>query len=280
MRKLLIIVMSIFVWTSCKEPAPIYFNRPIGKLAIEFDESLQGGYFNLDDLMERGWDGLMEQIESEGDSILMEEFQERMESALNPPEVPDTCQLDEVTRDSSSQDKLKKPSLVKTEDSLAINFNRTAYEVIYGWMVSYIDEAKYYAYVLSKNKLQIFTIDTTENINSYTLIELSDTLKLTTYADRYFLNFKTPLGWEILQIQELEGILYFKAIGRAVYNSDASPQDIKSLEASMSSYYKNLRPIFDDDGQVIGFKARLRTRKLIETFDEKEKPWLRLISFF
>ena len=296
MKKLLVIITGLTIISSCYISAPVYFNRPIGKPATEFDESIQGVYLDIDDVVEYFENSFGKKLESIGDSTLIastkERFMEIIESALNPSETLDTSSAESSQKDfpdkdhasndtgaASDPNKLEEPLPEKTGDSLRINFNEPIHQVISNSKTTYLDRAEFYVYVLSQSKLQIITIDSAFNINSSSLIELSDTLKLTTVADRYFLNSKTPLGWEIIQIQELDGILIFKAMGTKINYTDASALDLDSLEVSVSNYYRNLKPIQENNGEVIGFKARTNRLKILKTFDIKEEPWYRLVSY-
>jgi len=295
MKKLLIIIIGLTIISSCYISAPVYFNRPIGKPATEFDESIQGVYLDIDDVVEDFESSFEKKLESIGDSTFVdsigERFMEIIESALNPSEILDTSSADSSqvefpdkdyasidTGAVSDQDKVEEPLPEETEDSLRINYNASIHQVISNTKTTYLDKAEFYMYVLSPSKLQIITIDSAFSINSSSLIELSDTLKLTTVADRYFLNSKTPLGWEIIQIQELDGVLIFKAIGNKIYTTEAAQEDLDSLEVSVSNYYRNLKPIKENNGEVIGFKARTSRLKILKTFDIKEEPWYRLVS--
>lgn len=278
MKKLLLSLAVAGLITACYENAPVYFPRPLGRPADGFDESFHGVYFDLNNITEDWLDEMGERIETEGDSALMEEFASRL--GITDREEDPSAQQGVANKNEETESTQRKSRRQKTEDSLAIEFNPSVSEIISSAAASYLDHANYYAYKLDENELRLFIVDTHDTINSYPLIQLSDSVKLTTYDDRYFLNFGTPLGWEIIQIQQIApDILAFKAIGAPV-STDPPPRDLESLEESVEDYYRYLRTLVDEDGQVVGFRARLRKRKVIETFDTKETPWLRLISVF
>ncbi|MFQ6615917.1 MAG: hypothetical protein ACE5HZ_04020 [Fidelibacterota bacterium] len=265
--------------TACYEDAPVYFNRPLGRPAGGFDESFKGVYFDLDGVTQDWLDGLGETIESQGDSAVIGEFLETLgfgEQEKDTVSVSGT----EFRQGRTSRQRTETSAGDATEDSLVMSFNQSVSQIISDAASSSRQDAKYYAYVFGRTGLQLFTVDSTDIIRSNPLIQLSDTVQLTTYADRYFLNFRTPLGWEIIQVKQVTGdIVAFQAITASV-STDPSPKDLKALEASVTNTYRNLRAIVDDDGHVVGFRARLRNRQVIETFDSKEGAWLRLIRIF
>lgn len=259
MKKLSCLLAVVALMTACYENAPVYFNRPLGRPAEGFDESFRGVYFDLDDMTQDWMREWGEKIESEGDSALFEKFLERMG-------------VYDQEKDTASAPGKN----VSNQDTLPIRFNEPVSETILGRAASYKDNVKYSAFVLGKVDLKFFTVDTTDSVHSYPLIQLSDTVKLTTYGDRYFLNFRSPLGWEIVQITQVDsGLVVFKAV-RAPVLTDPPPNDLKSLEAAVDEHYPNLRAIVGEDDHVVGFKARLSNRKVLETLDKKEGTWLKL----
>ncbi len=102
-----------------------------------------------------------------------------------------------------------------------------------------------------------------------TLLSLGTAVLLTKYSGKYFLNFKTEYGWEILQLDVWENkFLSARPFYFTGYN-DCS-RTVAELTASTKSIYPDLKPILKDK-KVIGYKAALMPKLLLDRFKQSEE---------
>ena len=128
---------------------------------------------------------------------------------------------------------------------------------------------------ITYDRIFFIAVDSLGNNLRDTLLSLSPTVLLTKYSGKYFLNFKTPFGWEILQMDMWENkFLSARPFYFTDYN-DCS-KNISELTASTKNIYPNLKPILNKEKKVIGYKAVLNTKLLLDKFKKSEETVLLL----
>ena len=103
-----------------------------------------------------------------------------------------------------------------------------------------------------------------------TLLALNSKIILTKYSGKYFINFKTEYGWEIMQMDVWEN-KFLSARPFYFTSYDECAKNISALTASTKNIYPNLSPILNSDKKVIGFKGVLNPKLLMEKFKNTQE---------
>lgn len=108
-----------------------------------------------------------------------------------------------------------------------------------------------------------------------TLLSLNDVVLLTRFSEKYFLNFKTAYGWEIMQMDVWEN--KFLSVRPFYFTSyDECSRTAAELASSAKNIYPNLKPILNAEKKVIGVNAKLDAKILLEKFKRSEETVLLL----
>jgi len=274
MRYFLLFISLALLAISCKPPLPVYFDQPIGIKVQGFDTTISGNYLPLDDVVDKGTKEFSDKYKVKYDKILPKDtgfFLEVNGKDINYDDVKD---LLGVKKDSGKIELNKKEC-----DSIFGSFC-SFNELISSKLGSKIDKlgpTKPVAGIVKITYDRIFfiAVDSLGNNLRDTLLSLSQTVLLTKYSGKYFLNFKTPFGWEILQMDMWENkFLSARPFYFTDYN-DCS-KNVSELTASTKNIYPNLKPILNKEKKVIGYKAVLNPQLLLDKFKKSEETVLLL----
>ena len=257
-------VCCLLFFASCKQPVPVYFDNPIGTKMQGFDTSLAGNYFPLDDILEKNMREFSNKYTIKYDKIVLKDTSTSLEVNGKEINYEEIKSLIGTGKDSS-----KVTQEIKCDSSID-KFNKLAVNMMSENSVDSKDVAGIIK--IMYDKAISISIDSA-GVNHYdTLARLDSKTILTKYAGKYFLNFKTPYGWEILQIETWEG--NFLSVRPFYFTSyDGCAQTVSALTASTKNIYPNLVAILKDK-KVIGFKAVMNTKYLLEAFKKSEAPML------
>ena len=271
MRYFLFFLSLSILATSCKPPLPVYFDKPIGIQVQSFDTLIAGNYIPLDDVIDKGTKEFSEKYKIKYDKILSVKADTAFSIDVNGKEMnyEEVKDILGVKKDSGKIE-LKAQNCDSIFHSLC-SFN----ELISAKLTSDIDKknpSKPVAGIIkiSYDRVFFISVDSLGNNMRDTLLTLSSKITLTKYSGKYFLNFKTPYGWEIMQLDIWEN--KFLSVRPFYFTGyDDCAQNISQLTASTKSIYPNLSPIQNSEKKVIGFKAMLNPRMLLDKFKNSEE---------
>lgn len=268
MRHFIFFLSLLILAVSCKPPLPVYFDQPIGTKVQGFDTMIAGNYLPLDDIVEKAQNAFTDKYAVKYDKILVKDSSSSLEA--NSKDI-DYDEIKNIVRDNT--DSLKP---VKEEDCDSIfkslcKFNKLISTEI-SLRIDRMGPQKPVAGMVKITYDRIFfiAVDSAGNNMRDTLLALNSSVLLTKYGGRYFINFKTPFGWEIMQLDLWEGrYLSVRPFYFTGYN-DCSKTPAE-LTASTQKIYPNLSPLLDPGKKVIGFKAAMNPKLLLEKFKRSEE---------
>ncbi len=265
----LVLGICSFLGVSCKQPLPVYFDKPIGIKVQGFDSVIAGNYLPVEDLIDKGEKEFSDRYEIRYDKIIIKDsayFKNQKANEVNYEEVNN---LIGVKKDSAKA----KPDLSNC-DSLfktICQFNKLVTESL-GNDIDKIGPVKPDVGFLKITYDRIFFIglDSAGNNVRDTLLQLSPNTVLTKYSGKYFLNFNTPYGWEIMQMDLWENNFMST---RLFYFTDytSCPHSVAELTASTKNIYPDLKPILNKNKKVAGYRAVLNPKLLLDKFNKSEE---------
>ncbi|HLC82544.1 MAG TPA: hypothetical protein VJI69_01860 [Bacteroidia bacterium] len=119
---------------------------------------------------------------------------------------------------------------------------------------------------ISKNKISIIIRDSLTNNHDVLLVQLNEKIKLTTYSEDYFLNFKTPFGWEYLKIESWNKGDFLNMVPFYFTNYNDKTGDVNVFLKSTSDIYQDLKPVYNNDKIILGVKGVSNPKVVIEKF--------------
>ncbi len=274
MRYFLFFLSLSLLITSCKQPLPIYFDNPIGTKVQGFDTAIAGNYIPLYDVIDKGTKEFFEKYKVKYDKILPTDTSFSLEKNgkdVNYEEIKDILGV----KKDSGKIELNARDCDSIFHSLC-SFN----ELMTSKLGSDIDkkgQTKPVAGIVKITYDRVFfiSVDSSGKNMRDTLLSLSPKILLTKYSGKYFLNFSTPFGWEIMQLDVWEN-KFLSARPFYFTSYDDCAKNISELTFSTKNIYPNLSPILNSDKKVIGFKAILNPKLLLEKFKDSEAVLLLL----
>ena len=267
-RKIILAFFICAVFVSCKPPLPIYFDLPIGTKVQGFDTTIAGNYIPLDDVIERGTKEFSEKYDVGYDKIVLKGFSVEVNGKeLNYEDLKTLAGL-------ASKDSTKKEFSDAECDSLfdlICDFNSLASAKL-GSRIDKMGPSNARAAMvkISYDRIFFITVDSAGNNSRDTLLSLDQKIILTKYSGKYFLNFKNDYGWEIMQLDVWENkFLSVRPFYFASYNGCS--KSISELTASTKNIYPDLKPILNKEKKVVGYKAILAPKLLLEKFKKSEE---------
>jgi len=109
---------------------------------------------------------------------------------------------------------------------------------------------------ISKNKISIIIRDSLTNNHDVLLVQLNEKTKLTTYSDDYYLNFKTPFGWEYLKIESWNKGDFLNMVPFYFTNYNDKTGDVSVFLKSTSDIYPDLKAVYNDE-KIISIIRRI-----------------------
>lgn len=266
----------LLFFASCKPPLPVYFDQPIGTKVQGFDTAIAGNYILLDDVIDKGTKEFSEKYKVKYDKILPLAADTSFSFESNGKDInyDDVKDLLGVKNDSGKIELNKKEC-----DSIFSSFC-SFNELISSKLGSDIDKtgpAKPVAGIvkIAYDRIFFIGVDSLDNNLRDTLLQLDAKIHLTKYSGKYFLNFKTPFGWEIMQMDVWEN--KFLSVRPFYFRDyDDCAKNVSALTISTKNIYPNLKPIINSEKKVIGFSAVLAPKLLLEKFKKSEETVLLL----
>jgi hypothetical protein len=271
---LLLTAYCLLLLSSCKPPLPVYFDMPIGTKMQGFDTIIAGNYLLLDDLINKGTKEFSEKYIVRYDKII--------------PRVSDTSFSFEMNSKGIDYGDIKNLLGIK-DDSEKKNLNDKECDSIFYSLCSFNDlvSAKLCSDIdknrptkpvagmlkITYDRIFFIAVDSLGNNIRDTLLSINSSVLLTKYAEKYFLNFKTEHGWEILQLEIWEHkFLSIRPFYFTSYNKCA--KNVLELTASTENIYPGLKPILNKEKKIIGFKASINPKLVVAQFKKSEEVML------
>lgn len=266
---LLPVVYCLFLFPSCKPPLPVYFDKPIGMKMQGFDTLLAGNYLPLDDVIEKGKKEFSDKYDVHYDRIIKKDSGYSLEVNGKEVNYEEVKELIGTKNDSGkvSFDLSKCDSIFKTFCS----FNSLVTARL-GNDIDKIGPVKPVIGIIkiTYDRILFIGVDSAGANIRDTILQLSPKVVLTKYSGKYFLNFSTPYGWEIVQLDAWENkFLSSRLFYFTDYNACSST--VPELTASTKNIYPSLKPILNKEKKVIGYKAVLVPKLLLEKFKRSEE---------
>lgn len=258
---------------SCKSPIPVYFNTPIGVKVQGFDTSIAGNYIPLEEVIEKGTKEFSEKYKINYDKIQLKDRADSSAATGKEINYEEVKNIIGIKKDTARKE--------KAIDCDSLFNTLTAYNTLMAvTLTSRLDKKlpvklKAGMINISYDRIMFIQADSLGNNFRDTLITLGTSVLLTKYSGRYFLNFKTLLGWEILQLDVWENkFLSVRPFYFTGYND--CTKSISELTASTAAIYPDLKPVLNKEKKVIGFKAVMDAKLLLEKFKRSESTVLLL----
>ena len=274
MRYFLFFISISLLAVSCKPPLPVYFDAPIGTKVQGFDTTISGNYIPLDDVIDKGTREFSDKYKVKYDKILPKDTGLSMEVNEKDVNYDDVNKILGVKNDSGKIGFNKKDC--DSIFSLLCSFN----ELISAKLGSRIDKMgpskpKAGMIKITYDKIFFIATDSIGNNSRDTLLSLGPSILLTKYSGNYFLNFKTEYGWEIMQMDIWEN-RFLSARPFYFTGYDNCAKNVPELTASTKNIYPGLKPILNKEKKVIGYKAVLNPKLLLDKFEKSEETVLLL----
>ncbi|HEY4799007.1 MAG TPA: hypothetical protein VII99_08030 [Bacteroidia bacterium] len=268
MRNFLFFIFLAVIFSSCRDPLPVYFDKPIGTKVPGFDTLVEGNYIPLKDALYKLQEDFSKEYKIRYDKIIRNDNNAELQGGEKDMNLEDVKKIIGVNKDSAkiNFDSKKCDSLLQaitdfnSLEVLKLAKNGSAKPVV--GMIKF-----------TYDRVFFIGLDSAGKSTKDTLFELSPDMLLTKYAEKYFLNLKTSYGWEILQLDVWENIFLS---ARPFYFTDYAncPKSIAELTASTQNIYPNMKPILNKEKKVIGYSASLNPKILLEKFKRSEEAIL------
>lgn len=261
--------------TSCKPPLPVYFDKPIGAKVQGFDTAMSGDYIPLKDFLDKAEKDFSDTYIVKYDKIVLNDKNISINANGKYINSEDVKKIVGIKEDSLRI----KPELIKSCDSIfktLCKFNELSAAKLASGVDKY-DSQKPVAGIIKFTYDRIFSISIDSAGKNYTdtLLSLNSSVLLTSYSEKYFLNFKTEYGWEIMQLDIWEN-KFLSARPFYFTSYDDCSSNVAELTASTKNIYPNLKPVLNEKKKIIGFKAVLDAKIILEKFKRSEESVLLL----
>lgn len=265
---LLIIIASL---ASCKEPLPVYFDKPMGEKETVFPENMRGYYYSLEDIVHEGKEKVFENyILKEGKIVINDTGSVKNEI---PSIDGDADTIKKETDYSSSRDTSISIAPKETNEFYKIaHLNKLSWNYV-DTIINEIDKKTKIAFgylKITENEISLLCIDSMGVNYESTLLKLGEQIQLTSYLSTYYLNLKTPFGWEIIQINDWDKGTYLDFTQFYFTDYDDQTGDLKSFLSSTQNIYPKLKPIYNSEKLIIGLKGKIKPDLLVEKFKKSE----------
>lgn len=250
---------------SCKAPLPVYFDKPIGVVCDSFPEHIQGNFYIMDEIISKGQEKFEGNFRIVGGKIvLMDTSKVELNDEKTSVSKEDTVsqkQINEVESPAEENNfykiaKLNSLSIMQV-DSSANEINKT-YKIAFAF------------FKISKSKISIIIRDSLTNNHDVVLVQLNDKVKLTTYSEDFYLNFKTPFGWEYLKIESWNKGDYLNMVPFYFTNYNDKTGDVNVFLKSTSEIYPNLKPVYNNNKIIVGVKGVSNPKLVKEKFKNSD----------
>jgi hypothetical protein len=259
MKNLLLLLFPISLFASCKNPLPVYFDKPIGVQLDTFPRSMQGNYYPADDVMRKGMKEVEKYYTIRNGKIVPND------STLKPDEQIAPAPVDDKT-------------VVPEENNFykIAHLNDFSYSHIDS-SVDAIEKEKKIAFAfiqVSDKDIAMIIRDSSGGDHRVPLFILGAKVQLRKSDDEYYLNLPTPYGWEYLKLKawENDGLLSVIQFWFTSYNDKTG--DEKIFLKSTAHIYPNMKPIYDQNHLIIGLKAKMIPEQVRKSFERSESDFL------
>ena len=259
MKQKILCILIVLGVVSCKQPLPIYFNQPIGKSVNGFDSTMIGNfveadYFGIDKEVSELFviDGLKISFK------IPEEIEQKLgredEKIIDGTDIIEYD--DEIKEESSEKNQLL--DLNSTYPHIEAAMAKGGKELK--------DSKKLFSYFnISTKKITAVGIDSVGKNYTNTVLEFNESIILTKYLDKYYINSKSAYGWEIMQVEKWhDNFLSFNMLALVDYNDSCKTE--KEFLSSIKYLYPNLKVIKNKENKIIGVKAKTKPEKILKLF--------------
>ncbi|MCX6296385.1 MAG: hypothetical protein NTX97_10015 [Bacteroidetes bacterium] len=265
MRFILIFII-VGILASCKSPLPVYFDKPIGIQQDSFSKSIQGNFYPLEDILNKGLVSFEEKYYIKNGKLVIKNsktvLQDTTSSAITENE---TVLYNDTTLKTSRVEEennfykiaaLNSIALINIDSSIECITKKN--KIVFGFLK------------ISKNKILLNLIDSLANNYEVDLFQLNEKLKLTSYKDDYYLNVLTPFGWEYLKIEVWNNGEFLNLLPFYFTTYNDKTDNVKEFLTSTEGIYPNLKPIYNKAHLIIGLKAKSNPKLVKEKFKKSE----------
>ena len=270
---LMILSALFFLITSCADPSPIYFSHPIGKQVSSFDSTMIGNFVDYESF------GIKESVKENyvisGSEISLKAVSDDSKNINDSAEIDNHNDNDEdlVTDQYNEVEVAEEDNTDLLQQNNLLELNPIYSSLKFKDISNYMKDSgtSWGMYNISPKKITVIGInDSTGKNYKSVIVELNQSTTLTKYLGNFYLNFKTPYGWEILQIERWHGnYLSFNLIFPNNYNVDSNSE--KELLFSVKYLYPNLKTVKSKNNKIVGFKAKTKPKEIVKLFNNKNE---------
>ena len=235
MRNFFLLLVVLFV-ASCKAPLPVYFDKPIGTAVDSFPKSMQGNFYFAEEIIDKGLRDYQKVYEVKNGKIVL--VKDSVQEIL-PKENVDV-------REPSENEFYKIAKL----NQLALAHVDSAADVIEK------EKGMVFAFVkISKDKISVMIRDSAGADHDVALIRLGADRKLTLSQEEYYLNIKTPYGWEFIKMEEWNKGEFLNVVPFYFTSYNDKSGNINVFLKSAEHIYPGLKPVYNEEKLIIGLKG-------------------------
>jgi hypothetical protein len=259
-QKILYLLIIILGVASCKTPVPIYFNQPIGKSVNGFDSTMIGNFVHED------YFGIDKEVKK---MFVINGLEISFKTPENkqPLAELENEEMDEGTDMIDKEEKNNEFSKENSEENQLLDLN-TAYPNI---KLNEQDSLIIFSYYnISPKKITSIGIDSSGKNYANVILEFNESVILTKYLDKYYINLKSAFGWEIMQVEKWhDNYLSFNMFHPTNYNDSCKTE--KEFLSSIKNLYPNLKVIKNKENKIVGVKAKTKPEKILKLFQMQDE---------
>ncbi|MFL5765872.1 MAG: hypothetical protein ACJ77K_18145 [Bacteroidia bacterium] len=269
------VILILVLFASCKAPLPIYFDRPVGTLLDSFPQALQGNYYIMDQVVSPGLDLLQKTYTIRNGRIdSADAFVPPVPKDTSHTAVPEEVKVDNAVNDSGGD-------LSEIANLNSLSSGEYLLKLIFMSDLSYSEKANHpnerekslvqFSFIkATASKVTIVAIDTLQKLYEEELFCLSDDIKLSVYAGDYYVNIRTPNGWEYLRIELWSHGRYLNVSSFyfTSYNDRTNKADV--FLKSTAQIYPKMKLIYNEEKKITGLKAKSNPAAVKAAFSNSE----------
>ena len=264
-------VKKLFFWIapamllySCQDPMPVYFDKPVGAFCDSFPAFMRGNYFLVDNdaILRSALDnGKFEVI---NDTIFFsEKLKRKNDSIYRIKRVKDSIENLNVKDTASKNYNFLSDTTSMSPKDLDMKMNQLAFERRENDSDLFRRKTIFSYFQFTGNAWLIHSIDSSGMNYVDTFLRLGKNVKLGVYKEKYFLNFKTPDGYELIVFEQCrEKLLCMQPIYLLKYPGNG--KDEKEMLEFLGHYYPDPKAVHNKEGIFAGIRVKTDPKKILK----------------
>jgi hypothetical protein len=274
--KLLLFFILFSFFASCKAPIPFYFDKPIGTACDSFPETMRGNFFAVDNSEAKKMITHSDEYVIQEDRIMRRSDEKRTIDSLMkllPDTMRDAFRKMQDTLAKTIKKLETKPSGMKKESEL-LDLDQLYKGVDLDFDKAENKKLVFAFFRFTGTTVDLIGIDSAGMQFKRNIFTLSADLRLTKYKDKYFLNFKSSDGWEVMMFESWrKKFLCVVPLYITAYDDEKGSTADKFM-TSVKALYPGSKPLYTKEGKVRGVKAKMNPDRVIKLLERSEQELL------